>query len=556
MSEEQIPHENPISADDIAAADRLASRETTADERDLMTSALGRMRDNLKVLRTSPFATGDPATRFDPVLPGTPLPSGESVVSLSDRPLPEYDGHPESLAFLRVAEIARLVQARHVTSVELTRMYLGRLKTYGPRLLCVVSLCEEQALQEAAQADAEIAMGRYRGPLHGIPYGLKDLLAARGTRTTYGAPPYAEQLLDYDATVTERLREAGAVLVAKLSLGELAMGDVWFGGMTRNPWKPETGSSGSSAGSASAVAAGLVGFAIGTETLGSIVSPCNVCGTTGLRPTFGRVPRFGAMPLSWTMDKIGPICRGVEDCALILAAIQGPDGKDLSATTAVPFRWQPDSGIGDLTVGLDQASLEAMQSDEKGKTLWPVYERALEDLAGLGVRLQPLALPPRNPAYDALAWTVICVEGAAAFADLAARGGLRELAQQGGNNWPNWLRVGATVPAADYIQALRIRAQLQRDMADTLEGIDVYVSFLSYIPSHAYTNLTGYPTVITRCGMTGNGLPVSLEFVGNLYREDAALHLAFAFEQATPWHREWPFTENLPETPPAPLPEP
>jgi Asp-tRNA(Asn)/Glu-tRNA(Gln) amidotransferase A subunit family amidase len=429
-------------------------------------------------------------------------------------------------------------------------MYLDRLKMYGPRLLCVVSLCEASALEEAAQADSEMASGKYRGSLHGIPNGLKDLFAARGTRTTYGARPYADQVFDYDATVTERLRDAGAVMVAKLTRGELAMGDVWFGGMTRNPWKPETGSSGSSAGSASAVAAGLVGFALGTETLGSIISPCNVCGATGLRPTFGRVPRYGAMALSWTMDKIGPLCRGVEDCALVFAAIHGPDGRDLSVMD-VPFRWDAKEGIAGLAVGLDQSSLKELQADEKGKTLWPVYERALEVLEGLGVRLQPIMLPPRNPAYDALAGTIIGVEGAAAFAELAARGGLRELAQQGPNNWPNLLRVGAMVPASDYVQALRIRAQLQRDMADSLEGIDAYLSFPWHGQSLAYTNLTGYPTVIARCGMDGDGLPVSLEFVGNLYREDTALRLAYAFEQATPWHREWPFTENLPEVPPA-----
>jgi Asp-tRNA(Asn)/Glu-tRNA(Gln) amidotransferase A subunit family amidase len=262
------------------------------------------------------------------------------------------------------------------------------------------------------------------------------------------------------------------------------------------------------------------------------------------------------MALAWTMDKIGPICRGVEDCAVILAAIQGPDGIDPTACPGVPFRWGPDAGgVGSLTVGLDQASLEALQADENGKALLPIYERALASLEGQGVRLQPIALPPRNPAYDALAWTIIGVEAAAAFADLAARGGLRELAQQGPNNWPNLLRVGAMVPASDYVQALRVRARLQRDMADALDGIDAYVSFPWYGQSLAYTNLTGHPTLITRCGMAGNGLPVSLEFVGNLYREDAALRIAFAFEQATPWHREWPFVDRLPETPPEPREE-
>src|SRR6185503_11758001 len=252
-----------------------------------------------------------------------------------------------------VPQLAELIRTRRISSTELTKMYLDRLKRYGLKLLCVVTLTEELALKQAAAADAEIKRGKYRGSLHGIPWGAKDLFATKGIKTTWGAEPYRDQVIDYDSTVVERLTEAGAVLVAKLSMGALAQGPKWFGGVTRNPWQideAQTGSSGSSAGPGSATAAGLVGFSIGTETLGSIVSPSSRCGVVGLRPTYGRVSRYGAMGLSWTMDKIGPMCRGVEDCAAALSAIYGPDGKDITVGDA-PFNWNPDANISPLRIG-------------------------------------------------------------------------------------------------------------------------------------------------------------------------------------------------------------
>jgi Asp-tRNA(Asn)/Glu-tRNA(Gln) amidotransferase A subunit family amidase len=476
------------------------------------------------------------------VIAGVALPKGKSETRLSKAKTPEFSGDIKSLAFASVATLSRLLKAKKVTSVQLTELYLERLKTYGPRLLCVVSLLEDTARAQAEQADKEIASGKWRGPLHGVPFGLKDLFFVKGTRTTFGAPPYKNQVLENaQATVATRLQEAGAVLCAKLSMGELAMGDVWFGGITRNPWDATRGSSGSSAGSASAVAAGLVGFAIGTETYGSIVSPSRECGATGLRPTFGRVSRHGAMALSWTMDKIGPICRSVEDCALVFSAIHGPDGFDDSVLENIPFVWKPDSKLSSLRVGFDEAGFERASSAQK---------EVLTALRTLGVVPKPVKLPKMDPAYSAIPGLTIHAEGAAAFSELAASGGLRELVQQGNSAWPNTFREGALVPAADYLQAQRIRRRLQQEMVTALEGTDVYVTPAGSAPSITYTNLTGHPTLLTRCGKSERGLPISVEFTGNLFREDAVLRLAFAYEQVTQWHTQWPDTEKLPLEPP------
>jgi len=447
--------------------------------------------------------------------------------------MPRFSGDPESLAFVTVAELSRLVKARKVTSTELTRMYLDRLKRFDPALKCVITLTEELALRQAARADQEIAEGHYRGPLHGIPWGAKDLLATRGIRTTWGARPYEHQLFDEDATVVQRLEQAGAVLVAKLSMGELAVNDVWFGGKTRNPWQPEEGSSGSSAGPGSATAAGLVGFSIGSETLGSIVSPCVVCGVTGLRPTYGRVSRHGAMALCWTLDKLGPMCRGVEDCALLLSAIHGPDGHDDVA--AIPFRWNPRSPLSEIRVGCDTQAFASLEKEPERKE---IYAAVLATLHGLGIDLRPVTLPENAAAYESL-WTVISVESAASFQKLTMSGRVALLEGQGEDNWPNTFRVGSTVPAVEYLQIMRVRRQLQHAMAAALQEVDVYITVPSAGPTLLYTNFTGYPSVVTRCGMR-DGRPQSVEFIGGLYNEAAALRVAYAYEQATGWHKQWP----------------
>jgi Asp-tRNA(Asn)/Glu-tRNA(Gln) amidotransferase A subunit family amidase len=523
-----------VSPADVAAADRLAGRSYSDAERELMARRAGRVRDQLRALRAAEAEGLEPAIHFDPRLPGMRTPEGESSFRLSRGAAPRYSGDPESLAFASAVELSRLLKARKVTATALAQMYLERLKKYGPQLNCVVTLTEELALQQAARADKEIAAGRYRGPLHGIPWGAKDLLATKGIRTTWGAKPYESQVFDYDATVVRRLTKAGAVLLAKLTLGELAQGDVWFGGTTKNPWHPDEGSSGSSAGPGSATAAGLVGFSIGSETLGSIVSPSVVNGVTGLRPTYGRVPRTGAMALCWSMDKLGPMCRAAEDCAMVLSVIHGPDGQDPTVPN-IPFRWDPSADLEEIRVGIDTAAFEAVGRD---KARAPVYEAVVETLRRLGLRLRPVTLPARTPAYSALTLT-IDIESSAAFQELTASGQLSLLARQGENAWPNTFRVGSTVPAADYLQLMRVRTRLQHEMAAALKDVDLYVTVPFAGPSLVYTNLTGHPTLVTRCGML-NGSPQSVEFTGNLYQEAALMRVALAYEQATDWHRQWP----------------
>ena len=559
------PGGDAITADDILHADKIAGRTTSLKDRQQMTRELASIRKNLQTLRqgeTGPLVA--PSVHFDPRLPGMTLPTGQDMFHLSDsdEPAPDYNGNVESLAFATAVELSRLIRAGKVTSMQLTQMYLARLKKYGPRLLCVVNLTEPLALAQAERADRELAAGHYRGPLHGIPYGAKDLLATKNYPTTWGAKPYEHQIFDYDATVIERLEAAGAVLVAKLTMGELAMGDVWFGGTTRNPWNAAIGSSGSSAGPGSATAAGLVGFSIGTETLGSIVSPSVRNGVTGLRPTFGRVSRHGAMPLSWTMDKIGPMCRGVEDCALVLNAIHGADGHDITAINA-PFRWNPtptlksrNKTLKQLRVGIDQSAFDdmhkaAIQTDARprAKERAAIYQNALDTLARLGVTLTPITLPPHAELYSPIADITIDVEGAAAFSQLTASGQLDTLAQQDDWNWPNTFRAGSTIPASDYIQAMRLRSKLQHEMAEALKDVDCFVTVPFHGPTLVYTNLTGHPTLVTRCGLMGD-VPQSIEFVGGLYNEAAILRLGLAFEQATTFHKQWPDVDKLAATPP------
>src|SRR5947208_2514953 len=329
-----------ITVETIASAEEVAGLHFDPAERELMLDGLKQQEQRIEALHKISLANSvGPAILFNPLPPGKKISTAPRRAMVRSSPPPRaVPADLDQLAFLPVTELSELVRRRRVTSVQLTQMYVARLKKYDPVLRCVITLTEDRAFTQAHAADAEIRRGHYRGPLHGIPWGAKDLLAVRGYKTTWGAGPFRNQVIDTDATVVQRLDAAGAVLVAKLALGELAQGDIWFGATTKNPWKVDQGSSGSSAGPASATAAGLVGFSVGSETLGSISSPSTRCGTTGLRPTFGRVPRTGAMALSWTMDKLGPICRGAEDCALVLNAIYGPDGQDRTVKD-VPFNW-------------------------------------------------------------------------------------------------------------------------------------------------------------------------------------------------------------------------
>jgi Asp-tRNA(Asn)/Glu-tRNA(Gln) amidotransferase A subunit family amidase len=510
----------------------LIGLEFPAEQRELMLRTVDRQLETYEALRALDIGYEvEPAFIFNPLLPGKTPPTEAP-------PFPDYTRRPpaarswqsvEELAFLSVAQLAPLVRERRVSSAELTRMYLARLKKFGPSLLCVVNLTEELALEQAAQADREIAAGRYRGPLHGIPWGAKDLFATNGIRTTWGAEPFREQTPGYDSAVVEKLREAGAVLVAKLSMGELAMGGNWYAGMTKNPWDLEQSSSGSSAGSAAATAAGLAGFTIGTETLGSIMSPSTRCGAAGLRPTFGRVSRYGAMALSWTMDKIGPICRSVEDCAMVFEAIRGADPRDRSTIEAA-FAWNPEQPVGELRVGILRKQFDALDEQEK-----PVYEQALEVLRSAGAKLQDAEFPefPSNALR-----LIIEAEGAAAFDRLGRTGGFEQLRGQERGNWPNLLRSARLVPAAEYVNMQRARMMLMQQIDEFLSHWDVLVTPPDGDVLRA-GNLTGTPEVSVPCGFDGSH-PRSLRFVGRLFEEGAPLRLALAYEQATTWHTMHP----------------
>jgi len=512
----------------LHAALQVIGLEFTDAQESMMLPGVNRALNGYESLRKIdvPLDT-EPATRFYPTKPVIKsakfAPTAEKSKSFTSA---------DELAFESVTTLAALLKARKVSSTELTKMYLERLKKYSPKLLCVITLTEDLALEQAAKADEEIKRGHYRGPLHGVPWGAKDLYATKGIKTTWGAEPYENQVFDYNATVVDRLEQQGAVLLAKLSMGALAQGGLWFGGMTKNPWNTERTSSGSSAGSASATSAGLVGFSLGTETLGSIVSPSTTCGVVGLRPTYGRVSRFGAMGLSWTMDKPGPICRTVEDCALVLQAIHGSDGKDLAVVDA-PLDWQPQLGLQGLRIGFVEAEFERAQKDMKA-----LYDQALTDLRTAGAKLEPVKLPD----FQAQPLRVILeAEAATAFDDLTRSGSVNQLRGQGPQDWPNSFRTARLIPAIEYIRAQRARTILMRRMDEFMAGWDVLVSpaFSSLL---LVTNLTGHPQMVTPCGFA-NGLPQGLVFTGKLYEEGTPMRVAMAYEKATKWHTMHPTVE-------------
>jgi len=394
-----------------------------------------------------------------------------------------------------------------------------------------VTLTEDLALQQAQRADAEIAAGKYRGPLLGIPYGAKDLLAVKGIPATWGAAPYTNQVFGSDATVIKRLEDAGAVLLAKMTLGELAMGETWFGGMTRNPWNVKQGSSGSSAGSSAATAAGLIAFGIGSETLGSIVSPCDRCGVTGLRPTYGRVSRTGAMSLSWTMDKIGPICRTVEDCAVVFNAIYGPDAIDQTLYDA-PFNYDPKINLKKLRIGYLKGDFE----NEKGER--KEHDAAtLEKMRALGADLIPMELP--NYPVGNLRF-VLSTEAAAAFDELTRTGGDDLLKQQKSGDWPNTFRGRRFVPAVEYLPAQRIRYLLVQDMAKVFQKVDLFLAPSLTGRSLLISNLTGHPCVVAPNGFSKAGTPTSICFIGKLFGEAELLAVAKKYQDVTDFHRKHP----------------
>ena len=519
----------------IIAAAEVAGVEFTADERALMLDGLKRQTAQVQRLHRVTVANA-----VAPAMIFTPLPRQDAVPRGPQRPIvptritpPARPESLEALAYASVTELAALLRTRAITSVALTEMYLTRLERLDPQLLCVTSLTRERALRQARAADAEIAAGRYRGPLHGIPWGAKDLLAVSGYPTTWGSAPYQTQRFEADATVVERLDRAGAVLIAKLTLGELAMGDRWYGGMTRNPWKLDQGASGSSAGPGSATAAGCVGFSIGSETLGSISSPSTRNGVTGLRPTFGRVPRTGAMALSWSMDKLGPMCRTVEDCALVFAAIHGPDQHD-QTVHAAPFNWDGNASLRGLTVGYVKSAFELPLERRPTK---PFDDAALAALRALGIDLIPVELPDFD--YDAMR-IILTAEAGAAFDELTRSGRVREMAQQGAGAWPNTFRTARLIPAVDYLNANRVRTLAIEAWDRLMQSVDVIVTPTNAGAQLTATNLTGHPAVILPHGFREDGTPVSLTFLGRLFGEEAMLRVAHAYQRSTTHHLRHP----------------
>ncbi len=523
-------------------------------EREMMLPSVNRALNGYEALRKIdiPLDT-EPAFHFRPALPGKePKPRASHFAPTRSTKLATFKDI-EDLAFFPVTELAPLVRAKRVSSTDLTKMYLARLKKYSPKLLNVITLTEDLAMTQAAAADNEIRAGKYRGPLHGIPFGAKDLFNTKGILTTWGAEPFKDQVPNYNATCIERLYAAGAVLVAKLSMGALAQGDVWFNGTTKSPWDITVGSSGSSAGSASATAGGLVGFSIGTETLGSIISPSSRCGVVGLRPTYGRVSRYGAMGLSWTMDKIGPICRSVEDCALVLNAMYGPDGHDVTTIDA-PFDWNPAAPLAGMKIGYAKAEFERVQGGGGGRggrgggdpeaaaraaaaaaDRKKIYDDALEALRKAGAKLEEVEIPQTNAQQISF---LLQAEAAAAFDDITRDGRAATLRSQGAGDWPNSFRTSRVIPAVEYIRAQRGRTLLQQQMDEFMSKWDVIV-----VPQGTatltITNLTGHPQACVPCGFI-NKMPQSIVFTGRLYEEGSPLRVARAFEQATDWHTMHP----------------
>ncbi len=518
--------------DSLNISGHLLDLQFSKAENDSMQNGVAQNKSAYQQIRETTIPNSNwPAILFNPILPEMDF--GKSQLPIiwgNSSPIKKPKSEAE-IAFLTIEDLAHLIKSKQLSSVELTKIYLNRLKKYGDTLACVVTLTEDLALKQAKKADEEIANGRYRGILHGIPYGVKDLVAVKSYKTTWGAMPYKDQLIDETATIVTRLSEAGAVLVAKLSMGALAWGDVWFNGITKNPWNLKQGSSGSSAGSASATAAGLVAFSIGTETLGSIVSPSTRCGVSGLRPTYGRVSRHGAMALSWSMDKIGPMTRSARDCAIVFDAIQGIDNID-PTLVEMPFNYNAKRKLSDLKIGYFKSLFDR---DYNNKTN---DQKSLEVLKSLGANLQPVDLNIKLP-VGALR-LILSAEAAAAFDELTRSNRDSLLVRQIVNAWPNVFRTARFIPAVEYIQANRLRRQLQEAFYQVIKSYDVIVTPSFGGPQLLITNLTGHPCMVVPNGFTQEGSPTSISFIGNLYDEASVIEAAAAYQAASDFNKKHP----------------
>lgn len=528
--------QDTISKSDLSAAARVLDLRFTQKEIDTMYDGVKENLAGYRMMHKQGLNNNVPMTLWhSPVLPGMYFnekqdPVNWNIPSKISVPLNRSD-----LAFYNILQLASLIKNKKISSVELTQFFIDRIRKFGDSLQCVISVTEDIAMQQAKQADDEIAKGKYRGPLHGIPYGLKDLFAVKGTKTTWGAAPYKNQDIEEDAFVYTQLKAAGAVLVAKFTLGALAMGDNWYGGKTKNPWNTKTGSSGSSAGSTSATVAGLVPFAIGTETWGSIVSPSSTCGATGLRPTFGSISRSGGMTLSWSLDKIGPICRSAEDAAVVFNYIHGTDGYDMSAVNK-PFNYKPKADIKKMKVAYAKNYFDRITDTSRNE--WKV----LETYKKMGVELIPLIFPDSGVYNFNIMDVVISAEGAAAFDDFTRQNIDDEMTNQSKGDWPNTFRVSRLMSAVEYINANRHRYLLMQKVNDALKDIDVLICPTRGSGSQgAITNLTGHPVVCVPTGFDKRfNLPTSITLIGKLYDEASILTAAKAYQDATQWDEMHP----------------
>ena len=520
-----------ITKENIDNAEKIIGLQFTDAERDSMLGYLDDQKGNYQKIREVELKNGaSPSILFNPIPVGFVLPTKQEPIVYSDYSLTKMPSNKNDLAFYTIGQLAYLIRTKQITSTDLTKFFIERLKKFDPVLHCVITFTEERALRQAKIADEEIAAGKYRGILHGIPFAVKDLLATKDYKTTWGAMPYKDQMIDEDATVIKNLEKAGAVLIAKLTMGALAWGDVWFGGKTRNPWDTTNGSSGSSAGSASSVSAGLVPFAIGTETYGSIVSPSTVCGTTGLRPTYGMVSRTGAMALSWSMDKIGPICRCTEDLAIVFNAIYGQDSIDQTLYN-VPFNYHPLNNLDGLKIGYLKKDFEKQYDFHRNDSL------TLAKLQELGAELIPIELPD-YPVNDLA--IMLSAEAGAAFDELTRSNRDDLLVRQIKNAWPNSFRASRFIPAVEYINASRVRNLLIQEMQKLMSKIDLYVAPSMEGENSIVTNLTGHPCVVLPNGFSDKGTPTSITFNGRLFDEGKLIAVAKFYQDATDYHKKHP----------------
>jgi Asp-tRNA(Asn)/Glu-tRNA(Gln) amidotransferase A subunit family amidase len=539
----------------LKEATAIAGLEFTDEEREAMVESVNRNLNRYRQLRSIRIPDNvAPPIYFRPLVPGMQVNRERLPFRTSAPPDVRRPSDLEGAAFWPVTHLAQLIRTRQVRSIELTGMYLARLRRYNDKLNCVVTFLDGLAMAQARQADAEIDSGRYKGPLHGIPWGVKDIIAVKGYRTTWGSRAFVDQIIDEDASIVEMLRDAGAVLLAKLSTGELAGGDRWFGGRTNNPWNPEQGSSGSSAGSAAATAAGCVGFSIGTETTGSLLAPSARCGLTGLRPTFGRVSRYGVMTMSWTQDRVGPMCRSVEDCALVMRAIARADGRDLSIED-IPFNWDAHADIRRLRIGY----LEGAFDDGSRRPAWVRNDlETLARLRSMGLTLVPISVP--DFPLDLIG---LGAESATSFDEFLRSGkaGLLIRAKEIPDR-ANGMRVSRTIPAVEYLQAQRLRMMMMQQLGDATASVDVYLapstggnlpapetpagtSAQDRPPNKAthhfrMANMAGYPAIALPNGLSDEATPTGILFMARPFGEAELLVVAKAYQDASSFHLKHP----------------